>query len=155
MIYVFDSNTLINIFNHYYPELFPSFWKNFNSFISKQAIISVQEVKKELEEKGDSLSDWAKKHSELFLPPSAEESSFITEIFKVKHFRIMIQKKQQYVEGPAADPFVIAKAKILNACVVTQEKNTKNAAKIPNVCEHFEIPCINLEGFMKKENWVF
>ncbi len=155
MIYVFDSNTLINIFNHYYPERFPSFWDNFNGFISKQTIISVQEVRRELEKKGDKLSDWTKSHNELFLPPNAEESNFITEIFKVKYFRILIQKKQQYIEGPVADPFVIAKAKIVNGCVVTQEKITENAAKIPNVCEHFGIPCINLEGFMEKENWKF
>jgi len=94
-------------------------------------------------------------HSELFLPPNAEESVFITEIFKVRHFRILIQKKQQYIEGPAADPFIIAKAKISGACVVTQEKKTDNAAKIPNVCDHFGIPCDNLEGFMEKENWTF
>jgi len=140
MIYVFDSNTLINIFNHYYPERFPSFWDNFNDFISKQTIVSVQEVRRELEGKGDKLSDWAKNHKELFLPPNVEESSFITEIFKVRHFRILIQKKQQYVEGPAADPFIIAKAKIISDCVVTQENKTENAAKIPNVCDHFGIP---------------
>ena len=155
MIYVFDSNTLINIFNHYYPKRFLSFWDNFNDLISKQTIISVQEVRRELEKKGDRLSDWAKSHKELFLPPNAEESDFITEIFKVRHFRILIQKKQQYIEGPAADPFIIAKAKVINGCVVTQEKDTENAAKIPNVCDRFEIPCINLEGFMEKENWTF
>jgi len=155
MIYVFDSDTLINIFNHYYPGRFPSFWDNFNGFILEQTIISVQEVRRELERKGDRLSDWAKSHNGLFLPPNAEESSFVTEIFKVRHFRILIQKKQQYIEGTAADPFVVAKAKIFGACVVTQEKNTENAAKIPNVCDHFGIDCINLEGFMEKENWTF
>jgi hypothetical protein len=155
MIYVFDSNTLIDIFNHYYPERFPSFWDNFNGFIAKQTIISVQEVRRELERQEDRLSDWVMSHSELFLPPNADELDFITEIFKVKHFHILIQKKQQYIEGPAADPFIIAKAKVINGCVVTQEKHTKNAAKIPNVCDHFGIPCINLEGFMKKENWRF
>jgi len=155
MIYVFDSNTLINIFNHYYPKQFPSFWDNFNGFISKQTIISVPEVRKELERRGDRLSDWATSHRELFLPPNAEESGFITEIFKVRHFRILIQKKQQYIEGPAADPFIIAKAKVINGCVVTQEKHAENAAKIPNVCDHFGIPCINLEGFMETENWTF
>ena len=155
MIYVFDSNTLINIFNHYYLERFPSFWGNFNDLISKQTIISVQEVRRELEGRGDRLSDWAKSHSELFLPPNAEESSFITEIFEVRHFRILIQKKQQYIEGPVADPFIIAKAKVSNGCVVTQEKNTEHAAKITNVCDYVGIPCINLEDFMKKENWTF
>ena len=155
MIYVFDSNTLINIFNHYYPGRFPSFWDNFNELISKQIIISVREVRRELEKRGDKLSDWAKSHNELFLTPNAEESGFIAEIFKIKHFHILIQKKQQYIGGPIADPFVIAKAKILNACVVTEEKKTDNAAKIPNVCDHFGISCINLEGFMEKENWKF
>ncbi len=124
MTYVFDSDTLINIFNHYYLERFPSFWDNFNDLISKQTIISVQEVRRELERRGDRLSDWAKSHNELFLTPNAEELGFITEIFKIRHFRILIQKKQQYIEGPAADPFIIAKAKVINGCVVTQEKHT-------------------------------
>jgi len=67
----------------------------------------------------------------------------------------MIRKQERLKGKPVADPFVIARAKILDACVVTQEKNTENAAKIPNVCDHFGIDCINLEGFMKKESWTF
>ena len=86
---------------------------------------------------------------------TVEELQFVGEIFKVPHFQAMI-RKQEWLKGkPVADPFVIARAKILNACVVTQEKNTENAARIPNVCDNFEIPCINLEGFMEKENWTF
>ena len=137
MIYVFDSDTLINIFNHYYLGRFPSFWDNFNDLISKQTIISVQEVRRELERRGDRLSDWAMSHSELFLKPNDEESVFITEIFKIRYFRILIQKKQQYIEGPAADPFIIAKAKVINGCVVTQEKVTEHAAKIPQCLQAF------------------
>jgi len=67
----------------------------------------------------------------------------------------MIRKKERLKGMPVADPFVIARAKILNASVVTEEKHTENAAKIPNVCNHFNIPCIKLEGFMKEEKWVF
>jgi len=51
---------------------------------------------------------------------------------------------------------VIAKANsIQNGCVVTTEKYKKNASQIPNVCKHFNIPCINLEQFMEKEKWKF
>jgi hypothetical protein len=50
---------------------------------------------------------------------------------------------------------VIAKAKVVGGCVVTQEKKKPQAAKIPNVCEHFGIHCVNLEGFMEQENWTF
>ncbi|WP_264840739.1 DUF4411 family protein [Burkholderia cenocepacia] len=30
-----------------------------------------------------------------------------------------------------------------------------HAAKIPNVCAHFEIPCIDLEEFMHQQDWQF
>ena len=93
MKYVFDSDSLIDLFRHYYPERFPTLWENFDALVSGGK--------------------------------------------------------------PVADPFVIARAKISGACVVTQEKKTDNAAKIPNVCDHFGIRCINLEGFMEKESWKF
>ena len=54
-----------------------------------------------------------------------------------------------------ADPFVAAKAKALNGTVVTNERLRDNAAGLPNVCEKFEIPCIDLEEFMKREDWIF
>ena len=56
---------------------------------------------------------------------------------------------------PCTDPFVIAKAKFVDGCVATEEKQKKNAAKIPNVCERFEIDCTNLQGFMEREGWTF
>ena len=30
-----------------------------------------------------------------------------------------------------------------------------NAVKIPNICDHFKTPFLDLEGFMEKEGWVF
>jgi hypothetical protein len=54
-----------------------------------------------------------------------------------------------------ADPFVIACAKIHDGTVVTEEQFKPNAAKIPNVCQHFNIPCVDLEGFMKQQAWSF
>jgi hypothetical protein len=35
------------------------------------------------------------------------------------------------------------------------ERFKPNAVKIPNICKHFEIPYLDLEGFMEKEGWVF
>lgn len=42
-----------------------------------------------------------------------------------------------------------------NGCVVTTEKHTPNAAKIPNVCEYFHVEWTDLEGFMESEQWRF
>ena len=98
---------------------------------------------------------WAKTHKEIFLKPNREELVFVTEIFKVEHFRTLIRKKERLQGKPVADPFIIGKAKISNGIVVTQEQWKKNSAKLPNVCEYFKVECIDLEFFMEKENWTF
>ena len=73
----------------------------------------------------------------------------------MQHFQAMVRKQERLKGKPVADPFVIARAKISGASVVTQEKNTKDTARIPNVCDHFGIDCKNLEDFMREENWTF
>jgi hypothetical protein len=35
------------------------------------------------------------------------------------------------------------------------EKLKPNAAKIPNICKHFGVPCMTLEEFMGAEDWQF
>lgn len=55
----------------------------------------------------------------------------------------------------ADDPFVVAAGKVKDATVVTQEGLKPNAAKVPNVCEHFNVPCLNLEEFMAQQGWAF
>jgi len=156
MRYVFDSDSLINLFMHYYPKRFPTLWEQFDALVSVGELISVREVFNEIGSKKDSLAIWAKEQKNiLFLESTTEELKFVGEIFQVRHFQAMIRAQERLKGKPVADPFVIARAKILNAFVVTQEKKTENAAKIPNVCDHFGIPYINLEGFMEKENWTF
>ncbi len=87
--------------------------------------------------------------------PTDEETAFIATIFQNRHFEYLLSKQAQLTGREVADPYVIAKAKILGGCVVTEEKFKENAAKIPNVCKEFEIPCVNLKTFMKNESWFF
>jgi len=156
MKYVFDSDSLINLFRHYYPERFPTLWEKFDALVSGGKLVSVKEVFNEIGLRKDSLGTWAKEQKNiLFLESTVEELKFVSEIFQVQHFQAIIRKQERLKGKPVADPFVIARAKISGACVVTQEKKTENAAKIPNVCDHFGIRWINLEGFMKEENWTF
>lgn len=156
MKYIFDSGPLIDMFRHYYPERFPSLWEKFDALVSKGEIISVREVCNEIEDKEDALAHWAKDQKDiLFLPSTVDELRFVSNIFEIRHFQAMIRKQEQFQGKPVADPFVIARAKISNCSVVTTEIFKDNAAKIPNVCKHFSIPCINLEEFMEKESWTF
>ena len=156
MIYVFDSDALIILFKHFYLNRFPSLWEKFDQVVKEGKIISVREVYySEISKRDDRLSQWAKDKQNLFQQSSPEELDFVVEIFKVPHFQSLIHKQERLLGKGVADPFVIARAKILNGWVITQENKTPNAAKIPNVCEHFGIDCSNLEGFMERENWTF
>lgn len=67
----------------------------------------------------------------------------------------MIEKTKQLKGGLCADPFLIAKAKINNLTVITEERNKPHSTKIPAICEYYSIPCKNLEQFMIEENWMF
>ena len=155
MIYVFDSNALIDLFINFYPNRFPSLWEKFDQSVQEATIISVREVQREIEGYGDRLAEWVKSAPGFFQKPSPEELIFVAEIFKVSHFQSLIREKERLQGKPVADPFIIAKAKVLESCVVTQEVFKANAAKIPNVCKHFGVDCLNLEGFMEREDWTF
>lgn len=157
MMYVFDTNSLSNILNHYYEDRFPSFWEKFDAVMKTNDAISVREVRNELtgkfeDEKIDRLQKY---NTDFFTDPTTEELSFISQIYSVQHFQQNLDKKKILSGGFFADPFVIAKARKENGTVVTEEDKKANAAKIPNICEHFEIKCLNLEGFLINENWKF
>ncbi|MDE0186193.1 MAG: DUF4411 family protein [Candidatus Poribacteria bacterium] len=155
MVYVFDTNSF-RVLGNYYPAQFQTFWRQFNQAVTDGKIISVREVHKELETQiQPPLSDWVKKHKGIFMPPSAAETRFVTNIFSIRHFQKLVSAQSLLAGNPCADPFVIAKAEFIHGCVVTEEALKPNASKIPNVCEHFEIDCTNLQGFMEREGWTF
>jgi Domain of unknown function (DUF4411) len=71
------------------------------------------------------------------------------------HFQQNIEQQKLLRGGKNADPFVIAKAAVECRTVVTMEQLKPNAAKIPNICRHFNVSCFTLEEFMEAENWQF
>ena len=156
MAYVFDTNSF-RVLGNYYPEQFPTFWEKFNQAVTFGKIISVREVRRELDFyiPYPHLSDWVKDYGHIFLSPRPAEMQFVSDIFSVSHFQTLVNAKTRLLGQPCADPFIIAKAKFIDGCVVTEEKWKQNAAKIPNVCDHFGIDCINLQGFMEREDWTF
>ncbi len=157
MKYVFDTNCFINLFTNIYKSRFPSLWQLFYEFVEAKRIISVREVVKEIDGYGgqDRLKAWVKDNSDIFEVPTESEIEFTTEIFRTPHYQGLVPDKSILIGKHVADPFIIAKAKITGAWVVTLETFRENAAKIPNVCQHFNIPYTDLEGFMERENWEF
>ena len=156
MIYVFDTSAFIDL-NNYYPGVFKSVWVGLNCLVANKELISTREVWNELDRMTISrpAHQWAKANKQIFTTPTAVELEFVATIFQEPHFHTLIGKRQQLTGMPVADPFVIACAKIKKGTVVTQEQSKPNAGKIPNVCEYFRVPCINLEKFMSQQGWSF
>lgn len=157
MIYVFDTNSLSNIIKNYYRDSFPSFWEKFDEMIDTKNVISVREAKFELEIKFDKNTvKLLKKHNvDFFEDPTVEELAFVTEIYSIPHFQQNLDRKKLLQGGYFADPFIIAKARLKKAVVVTEESCPKNGSRIPNICDHFNIKRKNLQQFLVQENWRF
>ncbi len=156
MTYVFDTNVFSQLFHSYYRGRFPSLWAHFDELIGNGSITSTREVYREIEDdRVQALRDWAKNIKELFPAPTADEASFVAQIFAVPHFQQVIEQKKLYKGGKNADPFVIARAGVNGWTVVTMESEPPNGARIPNICRHFGITRLSLEGFMEVEGWEF
>jgi len=116
-------------------------------------MMSVKEVYNEIAGRNDFISIWAEKNKNIFATPEAAEYPIITEIM-LKHKELV--KYESITSGKAAaDPFLIAKAKVTGSILITNETFIPNAHKIPNVCKEYNIKCINLKEFMVEEKWRF
>jgi Domain of unknown function (DUF4411) len=155
-MYVFDNSPLSVLFKNYYRGRFPTLWTNFDALLASGGIVSTREVLREIEDSSiTQLRDWAKNNQAVFTVPTAAEGAFVAKIYGVAHFQQNIEQQKLLKGGRNADPFVIAKAATDGKTVVTMELLKSNAAKIPNICKHFSIPCLTLEQFMEAEGWQF
>jgi len=152
MSYVFDTSPLSALFTNYYRKTFRGLWKRFDTLVTDGNIVSTREVLREIEDGGpQSLEDWAASHTDLFGTPTAEEAVFVPKIYAVPHFQQNIEQQKLLKGGKNADSFVITKASVEGRAVVTMEQLKPNAAKIPNICDHFGIKCLSLEHLWTKK----
>ncbi len=154
MSYCIDTSAIITAWNKNYPiDVFPTLWSNLDNLIDTGKMCAPDEVLKELEKKDDEVLKWAKRNNKMF-------SSLEEDIQKIAS-EILIQFPNLIDENSTspsfADPFIIALAKYKGITVVTEEKFTTSPTrvKIPNVCAHFSVPCINLLDMVKELRWRF
>jgi len=156
MIYVFDTNAFSDLFKSVYRSVFETMWERFDALVEEERIVSTREVRREIADSNiEALLEWVENNKGVFTTPTAEEGAFVGQIYTVAHFQQNIEQKKLLKGGKNADPFVIAKAAAVQGTVVTMEKRSANATRIPNICEHFNIECVRLEEFMENEGWKF
>lgn len=154
-MYVLDTSIISALHRNYYRSRFISLWDSFDDLVAQGLVSSTREAFRELEDLGGDSFEWAEKNVELFHMPEAKEGLFVASIYSNIHFQANIEKQKILRGGKNADPFLIARAASIGGTLVTMEQLKPNAAKIPNICDFFKVPCIDLLGFMEKEGWVF
>lgn len=155
MSFVFDTGPFSSLHRNFYRSVFTSLWENFDALIADGSIVSVRECLRELEDAPEATRQWASDNSDIFHAPTGGEGAFIIRIYAVPHFQQNIEQQKLLKGGRLADPFVIAKAAVEGKTVVTTEKWKPNAVKIPNICRHFAVPCMDLQEFMEAQGWRF
>lgn len=155
-MYILDTNVISSLHKNYYRKRFVSLWKEFDQLVTDGMVTSTREAYHELHDGvAGADTEWAKANDKLFATPDAKEAAFVAKIYSVAHFQANIEKQKLIRGGRNADAFIIARAYAIGGTVVTMERLKPNAVKIPNICDHFKIPFLDLEGLMEKEGWVF
>ena len=155
-MYVLDTNVISALHKNYYRKRFVSLWKQFDQLVAEGMVTSTREAYHELHDGVlGADTEWAKANADVFATPDANEAAFVAQIYSVPHFQANIEKQKLIRGGRNADAFIVARAYAIGGSVVTLERLKPNAVKIPNICDHFGISCLDLEGFMEKEGWEF
>ena len=153
MRYSIDTSGLLDGWKRYYPpELFPGVWEKLGELVEDGALRASEEVLVELERRDDEVLAWARGQDGLIVPLDDEVQGAVAEILQL-HPRLVGMGGRR----AAADPFVIALARVHGCTVVTGESRSGNLnrPRIPDVCAALEIPCLRLVDLMREERWVF
>lgn len=153
MVYILDTNILRKMLSHLprRGKLFEEIWARIERGISEETFISVDECFNELSgqfSKENESMMWLSERKNMFKNPDSAESLIIRDLFMDAKMRESIHIKNLLDNRPSADVYIAAKAKALQATVVTAEEYRPHSAQLPNICEKLGVKCISYDDFM-------
>lgn len=151
-MFCFDTSALLECWSRYYPiDVFPGIWERLAEMIESGELIAPDEVHEEIKRKDDGLAEWLKPRAGMFV--ALDSPVQVTAMEVLAGFPELVKALSGRTQ---ADPFVIGLARVRNATVVTQERGgSRDRPRIPLVCSHFQVPCIDIVGFIRQRGWTF
>jgi hypothetical protein len=135
-----DANTYIQAKNQYYGmDICPAYWDWLDLQFEQGLIGSVDMIGRELRDGNDD--------------DEATQSAFAAIVQSVMEGDYNAGNRDSFLAK--ADPWIIAKAQCLGATVVTHESVVAPNArkvKVPNICQQFDVTCINTFQFLRELN---
>ncbi|MCK0198976.1 DUF4411 family protein [Ancylobacter sp. 6x-1] len=150
--FVWDTSALVAAWVERYPiDVLPALWDRLIVSIQAGEMIAPEEVKVELGKRSTDLLDFLRPCDDFFTPTDGPVLADVAAIL-AKHPKLVMERKRAF----AADPFVIATARISGAVIVTEEgRGSPGKPKIPDVCDAYGVECINLLDLIRKVRWKF
>ena len=152
--YVLDTNVVIDgRIRWYRPASFATLWQNVEQLVVNGRALCPREVQTELERGDAACLAWVKSMNGLV---QESDTNVLTRAAAITaQFPLWVTPTANY-----ADPFVIAHAQARGWTVVTAERRAGPTVaepnlRIPNVCDHFGVACINLPDLIEAEGWTF
>ncbi len=152
--YCLDANVIIDLCRRRYPKhRFARLWEQFEELFGAGLAIAPEEVFVELERKeGNSALTWAKANRGIFVPPDLDQLVIVAELAAA--LPKLAEDAARRVRPGFGDPFVVALAEARGWTAVTDEgPGSPDSAKIPRLCAHRGVPCMNLIGLFDQQDW--
>jgi hypothetical protein len=107
-LYIFDTNVFITL-GYYYRKRFPTIWARMDTLADGGELISVREVRRELDLlcSSDHVNEWIDRYRQIFLIPSSYECEIVANILRTEQYRGLVRRKNIIRSSPVADPFLI------------------------------------------------
>lgn len=147
MRFLLDANTYIQAKNQYYGmDICPAYWDWLDQQFELGEVASIEMVGMELKAGNDELAQWAKDRPHHFISNDDQPTQqvFIGIVQRLMAGDYNAGSRDNFMAK--ADPWIIAKASVLGAAVVSHESRlepTTKKVKVPNVCEEFGVTCIS------------
>lgn len=154
MRYSVDTSALLDGWRRYYPpDVFPALWERLDGLIGLGHFRATEEVLEELKRKDDEIYAWAAERRESLFVPLDEAIQVEVAAILANHKKLVDTRQNR----SAADPFVIALARLESCTVVTGERPTGSSERpnIPDVCGALGVRCIGLLELIRSEGWAF
>ena len=150
MLYLFDTNILLEANNRYYGlDFVPGFWEFIEREAKKTTLKSNDMVLAELIDISDDVGQWAQDRKDEIFDISSQEKEIQRYFSKIANY-VNIHpvfsdaEKARFLRG--ADGWLIAACKYLDATLVTHEvlvPSNSTKVKIPNIAQQFGVDTIN------------
>lgn len=138
MMYLLDSNVLIEAKNRYYAfDIAPGFWAWLDRAHDNGFACSIEAVRDELLAGNDELAEWARRHSDFFRALDQGTTRHFGPLTAWAGSRDFTPAAIAAVTGSAADYLLVAYAKEHEHVLVTHERPDPNAKArifIPDAC---------------------